>query len=206
MRDLFLVEREAAERGLSPEERLVLRKAKSLPLMNELRTLIESMNPPPRSSLGRAITYLKKRWLPLTRFLADGRIPLSNNEVETRFRDVKLGFKNFLFAQSELGAEAAAIYYSLIATARLYGHDPNDYLADAMTKITNGFPQKRLGDLLPWNWKAPPKLDSGLPPMTRDEELPVERILELKSLSGKVRRADPADSPGYDASQRACGP
>jgi len=101
------------------------------------------MNPPPKSSLGKAIKYSLKRWSKLTAFMADGRIPLSNNAVESRFRDVKLGFKNFLFAQSEIGAEAVAIYYSLIATARLYNLDPTAYLADVMTKITAGFPGTR---------------------------------------------------------------
>ena len=193
--DLFMIERMATESGLDADGRLALRKAKSVVLLNELHTLVDSMNPPPRSSLGKAIKYLKKRWVHLTRFLADGRIPLSNNEVETRFRDVKLGFKNFLFAQSELGAEAVAIYYSLIATARLYGHDPNDYLADVMTKITAGFPHKRIEELLPWNWQPPKTLQQHLPPMTCEEQIPIERILDIKRLSGKIRRAGESSGP-----------
>jgi len=118
---LFLVEHEADAAGLGADARRNLRKMKSAVLLNELATLIRSFNPPPRSSLGKAIKYLEKRWPGLTRFLDDGRIPLTNNAVERRFRDAKLGFKNFLFAQSEVGADAVAIYYTLIATARLHG-------------------------------------------------------------------------------------
>ena len=200
--DLFMVERLAAETGLNAEGRLAMRKSKSTVLLNELATLVNSMNPPPRSSLGKAINYFLKRWVPLTKFMTDGRISLSNNEVETRFRDVKLGFKNFLFAQSELGADTIAIYYSLIATARLYGHDPNEYLADVMTKITAGFPNKRIKELLPWNWESPVQTKQELPPMTREEKIPAERILGLKPLAGKVGLAADPPLPILDIQQK----
>ena len=192
IRDIFMVERLADELGLDPAGRLELRKTKSAPLLVDLQALISTMNPPPKSSLGKAINYLTKRWAKLTHFLADGRIPLTTNEVERRFRDAKLGFKNFLFAQSEVGVDAVAIYYTLIATARLYGHDPNDYLADVMVKITNGLPNKRLHELFPWNWQPPPKVEQELPPMSREEHVPIERILNMRSLAGKVRAAAPS--------------
>ena len=156
-------------------------------LLIELGTLLESMNPPPKSSLGNAIKYSLKRWSKLTAFMTDGRIPLSNNAVESRFRDVKLGFKNLLFAKSEIGAEAVAIYYSLIATARLYNLDPTAYLADVMTQITAGFPAKRIDELLPWNWQSTAAPPSAPPLISRDEDLPVAQVIELRRLAGKVR-------------------
>lgn len=197
--DIFMVDTLANELGLDAPGRLELRKRKSMVLLIELRTLLESMNPPPKSSLGKAIKYALKRWSKLTAFMTDGRIPLSNNAVESRFRDVKLGFKNFLFAQSEIGAEAVAIYYSLIATARLYNLDPTAYLADVMTKITAGFPAKRIDELLPWNWQSTAAPPSTPPLISRDEDLPVTQVIELRRLAGKVRLTVSVDQP-----QAAC--
>jgi transposase len=189
---LFMVEREADETGLDDAGRLALRQRKSVVLVNELATLLRSFNPPPRSSLGKAINYMTKRWTGMTRFLTDGRIPLSNNGVETRFRDAKLGFKNFLFAQSEIGADAVAIYYTLIASARLHGHDPVAYLASCLRRITAGHPAARLSELLPWNWTPPDDAAAGdeLPPMSREEMIPAERVVATRRLAGRVRLAN----------------
>ncbi len=186
---LFMIEREADAAGVDDVGRIAMRKHKSVVLVNELATLLRSFNPPPRSSLGKAIKYMTKRWTGMTRFLEDGRIPLSNNAVETRFRDAKLGFKNFLFAQSELGDDAVAIYYTLVASARLHGHDPVAYLADCLRRITAGHPASRLRELLPCNWVQPDETEGAadLPPMSREEVIPAERVVATRRLAGKVR-------------------
>ena len=54
-----MVDRLAAELGLDADGRLGLRKRKSVVLVNELRCLLESLNPAPKSSLGKAIKYLR---------------------------------------------------------------------------------------------------------------------------------------------------
>ncbi|MBP2302075.1 hypothetical protein J2850_004806 [Azospirillum picis] len=43
--------------------------------------------------------------------------------------------------------------YGLITTAKLNDVDPQAWLADVLARIA-GLPQKRLHELLPWNWKA----------------------------------------------------
>ena len=62
-----------------------------------------------------------------------------------------VGRKNYLFAGSDLGAERAAVFYTLIETAKLNRLDPEAYLRDVLTRIAD-HPAKRLVDLLPWNW------------------------------------------------------
>ena len=42
--------------------------------------------------------------------------------------------------------------YSLIATAKLNGVDPQAWLADVLARI-NDMPASRLDELLPWNWQ-----------------------------------------------------
>jgi transposase len=64
---------------------------------------------------------------------------------------VAFGRKNNLFAGSDLGAERAAVFYTLIETAKLNRLDPEAYLHDVLTRIADD-PAKRLTDLLTWNW------------------------------------------------------
>jgi hypothetical protein len=59
-----------------------------------------------------------------------------------------LSRKNWLFAGSERGGQAAAVAFSLIETAKLNGAEPYAYLRDVLERI-NGHRQDRLHELLP---------------------------------------------------------
>ena len=61
-----------------------------------------------------------------------------------------LGRKNWLFADSDSGGERAALFYTLIRTAKLSGVEPEVYLRDAIA-CTGSHPVNRLYELLPWN-------------------------------------------------------
>jgi hypothetical protein len=61
--------------------------------------------------------------------------------------------KNWLFCASETGAEAACVLYSLIASCKLAGVDPQAYLVDVLNRISD-HSQLRLRELLPQNWKS----------------------------------------------------
>jgi hypothetical protein len=78
--------------------------------------------------------------------LDGGRICLSNNAAERR--------RAGLFAGSDRGGERAAAIYSLIATAKLNGIDPQAWLADVLRRIAD-YPASRLHELLPWHWIKP---------------------------------------------------
>lgn len=82
----------------------------------------------PRSSLGTAIAYTLELWPELTRFLDDPAIPLDNNGTERALRGVALGRKNHYGSRSERGIRVAAIFYSLIESAKLCGVEPAAYL------------------------------------------------------------------------------
>jgi transposase len=55
-------------------------------------------------------------------------------------------------AASDRGGERAAAIYTLIATAKLNGVDPQAWLADVLRRIAD-HPAARLDELLPWHWK-----------------------------------------------------
>jgi transposase len=64
---------------------------------------------------------------------------------------VALGRRSWTFCGSDRGGERAAAIYTLIATTKLNGIDPEAWLADVLRRI-NDHPASRLDELLPWNW------------------------------------------------------
>jgi transposase len=107
-----------------------------------------------KSKLAEAIRYALSRWDGLTRFIENGRIELDNNTVERSIRPIALNRKNALFAGSDGGAEHWATIASSIETCKLNDIDPLGYLADVLTRIANGHPNKDIDRLLPWSYKT----------------------------------------------------
>lgn len=103
---VFEVEREIS--GLSAGERLAVRAARSAPLVAELEAWMRSerVRLSQHSEVAKAMDYMLKRWDNFTRFLADGRICLTNNTAERALRGIALGRKSWLFAGSDRGGEA----------------------------------------------------------------------------------------------------
>ena len=85
----------------------------------------------PESSLGKAISYVLGLWTGLTRFLDDPRIPLDNNHTERGLRSIVLGRRNHYGSRSRRGTHVAALFYSLIESAKLSGVEPKRYLLTA---------------------------------------------------------------------------
>lgn len=94
----------------------------------------ERKTAPPKSSLGKALYYLREQWPYLKRFLEDGRLELSNNRAERSMKPFVMGRKNWLFANTEGGAQSSAIVYSLIETAKENGLDPYCYLVYVLSE------------------------------------------------------------------------
>jgi len=150
---LFDIER--GIKGLAADERLRIRKEQCAPLLAELETwLREQRSRMSRSaSVAGPIDYMLKRWDWFARFIADGRVCLTNNAAERALRGFALGRKSWLFAGSERGADRAAVMATLIMTAKLNDVDPQAWLADVLARIAD-IPQSRLPELLPWHWAA----------------------------------------------------
>jgi transposase len=47
--------------------------------------------------------------------------------------------------------------YTLIETAKLNDIDPQAWLADVLARLPD-YPARRISDLLPWNWRPPPRV------------------------------------------------
>jgi len=61
----------------------------------------------------------------------DARIPLDNNATERGIRGPVAGRRNHFGSKSQRGTEVAAVFYTLLETAKLCGVDPAHYLREA---------------------------------------------------------------------------
>jgi hypothetical protein len=127
IRDLYAIEAEAS----SPEDRRALRDARSCALVKEIHAWLLAQRALPQSSFGKALAYAAELWPGLVRFLDNPRIPLDNNASERALRGVVLGRKNHYGSKSQRGTEVAALFYSLLESAKLAGLEPAAYLAEA---------------------------------------------------------------------------
>src|SRR3954463_597280 len=82
--------------------------------------------------LAKAFRYTISRREALSRFLTDGRLEADNNVAENAMRIIALGRKNYLFCGSDAGGERAASIYTLVASAKLSGLNPEVYLRDVL--------------------------------------------------------------------------
>jgi transposase len=139
-------------RGRGADERRACRHERTRPLLADfepwLRDKLALISQ--KSKLAEAIRYALSRWEGLTRFVDDGRVEIDSNVVERSMRPIALNRKNALFAGSDGGGEHWAILASLIETCKLCSVDPHAYLADVLTKIANGHPNRDIDALLPW--------------------------------------------------------
>ncbi len=154
IQQLYRVEKAATAQGMSPGERLELRRRKSAPILEKLRGwLIKTAGrEPPKSALAGACAYWLNHWAALTRFMEDGRLDIDNTAVEREFRSLALTRKNSLFVGSDRGGREAAVLHSLVRTCTQNDVDPVAYLTDVLGKVASGWPKSRISELLPHRW------------------------------------------------------
>ena len=150
---LFSVERDIA--SLDAAERYAHRIEHLKPLMDEFFAWASGIEARPKSALGKAIAYMFSQQQYLRNVLLDGRLELSNNRAERTIKPFVISRKNFLFADTTRGADAAAIFFSLIETAKETDVNPFDYLTYVFRMAPNidmNDPEN-LGSLLPAGYK-----------------------------------------------------
>lgn len=148
--ELYVIE--ADIRGKPPDQRLLARRARSRPLLDEfalwLNATLAKLSR--KSDTAAAIQYSLNLWPALVRYCDDGVIEIDNSAAERALRGVALGRRNYLFAGADSGGERAAAIYSLIGTAKLNGVDPEAWLRYVLTHIAD-HPVNRVDEFLPWN-------------------------------------------------------
>ncbi len=115
----------------------------------------------PSEPLRKALDYALNQRVALYRYLDDGRLKPDNNTSENAIRPLALGRKNWLFAGSERGGRATALFLGLIQSCKACQVNPWEYLDDVLRRIMS-HPANRLRELLPDQWKPLPKTEHGL--------------------------------------------
>ncbi len=155
IRVLYRIEKLAREKGLSPDERLALRRERSVPMLKSIEEwlLAKEREVLPSCALGEAIKYAVNRWAALQVYTTDGHLEIDNNSAERAIRPVAIGRRNWLFFAGEAGGERAATIFSLVTSCKELGVDPFAYLRDVLNLVSTT-PQSRIHELTPRGWKA----------------------------------------------------
>jgi transposase len=158
---LYKVESECKE--MTPEQRRDVREQCSRPILDLIFKRFEQLkaNTLPSEPLRKAIDYALNQRLALYRYLDDGRLKPDNNTSENAIRPLALGRKNWLFAGSDRGARATALFLGLIQSCKACDVNPWQYFEDMLRRIMS-HPVTRLRELLPDQWKTLPKDERGL--------------------------------------------
>nr|WP_323075259.1 IS66 family transposase [Limosilactobacillus reuteri] len=150
MRPFFHEEKQLAYH--THKEKLVQRRLHVKPLMDKLYAYLENINFP-QGRLRAAINNALKLKTRVYRIFEDGRVPLTNNPVEQAIRPSTLIRKNSLFAKSTAGAQANAIFYTLVATANQNHLNIYKYFKYLFDHLPNR-KDEGLEAYLPWSKKV----------------------------------------------------
>ena len=152
IQEIYKVEELA--RGRPPDERLELRQVHSMAPLDEFDGWVDAQ----ASRLGKtgklveAVGYAKQQRPFVRRCFSDGRFEIDNGAVERQIRKPAVGRNNFLFTGSALAGQRLAGAYSLVQSCRARGVPTREYLVDVIAKLENGWPARRLTELLPHRW------------------------------------------------------
>jgi transposase len=154
--EVYKNDSKAKKEHLSPDERLLLHQTHSGPLMNKLKswieTKLENREVEPNSGLGQAFGYLLRHWEPLTLFLRKPGAPLDNNIIERALKKVILHRKNSLFYKTINGARVGDIFMSLIETCRLAKVNVYNYLTVILENAAAL--RENPSAWMPWNYET----------------------------------------------------
>lgn len=140
-------------KNLSPQEKYNQRQEKAKSIIDQYHQYLQqsSLTVLPNSLTGKAIQYSLKQWSKLVQYLNDGIIPIDNNRAERAVKPFVIGRKNWLFANTDKGAQSSAILYSIIETAKANRLNVFNYLQDCLNTLAQKQPD--IDSLLPWNRK-----------------------------------------------------
>lgn len=144
---------ESGLKGKSPEEKYAARQEKAKPLLAQFKQWLgkSALQVPPKSKLGGAIQYCLNQWDKLQVYLEDGRLSIDNNRAERAVRPFAVGRRNWLFSNTHNGANASAVLFSLVQTAKANDLSPFDYLLHIFNELPKLSEEDSLEHLLPWN-------------------------------------------------------
>ena len=149
---LFEYERKYIEKGLSIKQTYKRRLMDQEPVIDAFLAWLDGLSPKTGDSIIKAINYTNGCRPYLKNYLKDGACSLSNNLSENTIRPIVVGRKNWLFSDSQDGADASMKIYSIVESAKANDIDPLKYL----TYLLDNRPSADMSDddferLAPWS-------------------------------------------------------
>ena len=152
----LVFEHDELTHNMSNNERLTYHQKHSKPIMDEcftyMRQLLEEHRIEPNSELGKAIRYMQRHWLTLTRFLTMPGAPIDNNIVERALKIAIRNRKSAMFYRTTYSAAIGGMLTSLIYTCHLADQNPHHYLIALQNHKTAVLAAPE--QWLPWNYQA----------------------------------------------------
>ena len=152
-------------KGLTPQERLKARQSSILPLVDEyfswVKARLADVSILPKGKTADGMRYSVNHERALRVFLENGNVPIDNSASERSIRPFTTGRKNWVLINSIKGAQASAVVYSIVETAKLNDLNPYYYLEHLLTELpkladNNGnIDTNALDPLLPWAKELP---------------------------------------------------
>lgn len=144
---------------LSAEKRKEMREQRVRPIIDELYDYLDGIDvtdPLISDQLRDAIHYARNQKEYICRFLDNGNIPIDDGATERAIRPFTIGRSNWVACDSIVGAETAAIMYTIVETAKSNKVNVYHYLRYLLEKVPKHLGDKNLDfldDMLPWSEK-----------------------------------------------------
>lgn len=152
------LEREAKKAGYTGEQILEMRQKKTKPLLDQVYEIIEKLRPCKGSHLYTAVTYARNQKDKLYLFLSNADVEMTNNLAERTVKPYVINRKNFLFSDTEKGADASAAVMSIIETAKRNNLDVYGYLLHLLTVLPEwgvSPTDEQIKSVMPWSMALP---------------------------------------------------
>lgn len=148
-----LYDLDAEFKTLDLDEKQAQRLEKHKPLWVEFKSWVEQniKKVPPKSKLGKAFKYFTNEYEYLIGYLQDPRLEMDNGFVERAIRKFAIGRNNWMFSDTEAGADASAMFYSLLCTAKINGvktYEAMKYLFEELPKAKTVEDIENLADII----------------------------------------------------------
>jgi transposase len=149
---LFEYERQYREKGLSFKQIYNRRLKDEKPVIEAFLVWTDRQHPQSGDRIIRALNYINGCRPYMMTYLEDAHCSLSNNLSENSIRPVVLGRKNWLFSDTQDGANASMTVFSMIETAKANDIDPKKYLNFLLDQRPNSaMTDAELDQLMPWS-------------------------------------------------------
>ena len=148
---IYQIEKQTRQTGAPPPCRELIRRARSLPIADELHHFIleQYKTQRPAINVAQALGYALNQWDKIRHCLSQGVLEIDTNLVENMIRPTKLGMKNWMFFGSLEAGTNNALIYTLLANCRAQDLDPEDYLVEVIKRLPHDATPEQAAELTP---------------------------------------------------------